>query len=127
MFIRTRSFVPAIIWFVFITILFVLPGSDFPDEDWFHKIYLDKWVHSGFFFLLVYLFEMPFILEDASASKWLVRITAAAILYGIAIEFIQKWWVPGRSFDVIDMIFDSIGSIAAFYYGKRIRRKYSKK
>jgi VanZ family protein len=127
MFIRTRSFVPAIIWFVFITILFVLPGSDFPDEDWFHKIYLDKWVHSGFFFLLVYLFEMPFIQRAVSASKWLARITAAAILYGIAIEFIQKWWVPGRSFDVIDMIFDSIGSIAAFYYGKRIRRKYSKK
>jgi hypothetical protein len=125
---RTKSFLPAVLWFILITILFVLPGSEFPEEDWFHRVYLDKWVHSGFFFLLVYLFAVPLIGRGINNSaKWLFRITMLAIVYGIIIEFIQKWWIPGRSFDVTDMIFDSIGASAGWLWSKRLTGRYPKK
>jgi hypothetical protein len=125
---RTKSFLPAVLWFILITILFVLPGSEFPEEDWFHRVYLDKWVHSGFFFLLVYLFAVPLIGRGINNSaKWLFRITMLAIVYGIIIEFIQKWWIPGRSFDVTDMIFDSIGASAGWLLSKRLTGRYPKK
>jgi hypothetical protein len=125
---RTKSFLPAVLWFILITILFVLPGSEFPEEDWFHRVYLDKWVHSGFFFLLVYLFAVPLIGRGINNSaKWLFRITMLAIVYGIIIEFIQKWWIPGRSFDVTDMIFDIIGASAGWLWSKRLTGRYPKK
>jgi VanZ family protein len=126
--ILTKSFLPAVLWFILITILFVLPGSEFPEEDWFHKVYLDKWVHSGFFFLLVYLFAVPLISRGINNSaEWLSRIMLLAIVYGIIIEFIQKWWIPGRSFDVTDMIFDGIGAFAGWLWAKRLMDRYQKK
>jgi VanZ family protein len=127
MLIRTRSFFPAILWLTIITVLFLLPGSDFPDEDWFHKVYLDKWVHSGFFFLLVDLFQRPLLIRKTSPAKWMAFVTTAAVFYGIAIEFIQKWWISGRSFDVLDMVFDSIGAIAAYWAGRQWLKKVGKK
>lgn len=126
--IRTRSFLPAAIWFAYITVLFLLPGSDLPDEDWFHKVYLDKWVHSGFFFLQVYLTELPFIARKVkNSSTWFRYILVCTVVYGILIEFIQKFWIPGRSFDVMDMIFDSIGAIAAYFLGIKLAGKHLKR
>jgi VanZ family protein len=125
--IRINSFIPAILWFIFISVLFFLPGSELPDEDWFHKVYLDKWVHSGFFFLLVYLVCLPIILRSPSAIVWINQTVVAAICYGVVVEFIQKWWVPGRSFDVLDMLFDSIGALAAGWLGRRHMERVEKK
>lgn len=41
------------------------------------------------------------------------------ILYGIGMEFVQKHFVPNRSFDAGDILADAIGSLAGFYYSKR--------
>src|SRR5688572_19969003 len=105
-------FLPGIGWFIIITILFVLPGNEFPEETWFEKIYLDKWIHSLFFFVLLYLFYTP--LRDQE-SKWLKRITICGIFYGVLIEIIQQYFASGRSFDLIDIVFDAIGCIAAYF------------
>jgi VanZ family protein len=35
------------------------------------------------------------------------------ILYGIGMEYYQKYYVPSRGFDVLDMLADAIGALSA--------------
>lgn len=123
MFPTLKQFVPAIAWFLFVTILFLIPGSEFPDEDWFEKIYLDKLVHIVFIFLLVYLFYFPL---RNSSTKWLLLLVCLGIVYGIMIEFIQKYLVRGRSFELADIACDIAGCAMAYFVGKWWQR-YQKK
>ena len=37
-------------------------------------------------------------------------------LYGIAMEFVQKYFIPFRSFDFGDIIADGIGCVAGYYF-----------
>jgi VanZ family protein len=46
-----------------------------------------------------------------------------ALAYGIGMEYVQKYWVPLRSFDYTDIIADGVGAllgvvITVFYYLK---------
>ncbi len=34
------------------------------------------------------------------------------LTYGVVMEFVQKYFVPGRSFDLLDILCDGIGSFA---------------
>jgi len=44
--------------------------------------------------------------------------------YGIMIEFIQRYFIPNRSFDIGDIIADGVGSLVGVIYSSR---KYIKK
>jgi VanZ family protein len=123
MFQTLKQFIPAITWFVFVTVLFLIPGSEFPNEDWFEKVYLDKVVHIAFIFLLVYLFYFPSRKTD---SNPLLLLACLGIVYGIVIEFIQKYLVTGRSFELADIACDFAGCIIAYFIGTW-QRKYQKK
>lgn len=110
---------PAIAWLLVLTVLLLLPGSNFPDENWFHKIYLDKWVHVVFFFMLVILFVLPAKRRRLRDALWLI---AAAVMYGIAIEFAQGYLVPGRSFEFADIVSDTAGAVAGGLTGYARKR-----
>ncbi|MEO5980214.1 MAG: VanZ family protein [Chryseolinea sp.] len=108
-----RSFIPAVLAFIGATILFCLPGDEFPKEDWFELVSLDKLIHIGLFTTLVSLWCLPFIpiKNDSSKLKTLFVVIALAFsLYGVAIEFIQDNFVSNRTFGVDDMVADAIGS-----------------
>lgn len=120
--IGVKKFIPGIAWFFFVTFLLCLPGSDLPTvEDWFNKIYFDKWVHVGLFTILAFLFMLPFLRSALSLKEkwhWLIRIAIAASLWGLTSEFIQKYYVPGRSFDLFDWAADSFGALIALLFSK---------
>ena len=111
-------FIPAIIWFLFITILLMLPGNDLPGEDsfWAKIPHFDKIVHMGFFGGQVFWLFIFFVKNMETNSKSLFWVTIIACLYGVAIEFLQKYFAPGRSFDVFDMLFDAIGAFLAYFF-----------
>jgi len=110
----------AITWFVIMCILFFLPGSAFPKENWFHVIHFDKWVHCGLFAVLLFLWCSAFDF-NLPKNSWLV--IAAAIAYGFLVEVIQKEWVTNRSFDLYDVLADSAGSILGVIVWLRMYRK----
>lgn len=118
-----KQFIPAITWLIFVTVLFIIPGSEFPAEDWFETIFLDKLLHIAFIFLLVYLFYFPLRKNE---KNWLLILCVFGIVYGVSIEFIQKYWVKGRSFELADIACDLAGCAAAYFVGSR-QRKYQKK
>ena len=88
-----------------------------PQIAWAEKGQLDKLVHIGLFFFLVIIFSFPFsksLITKQTRLKWFLSFAVTGILYGVAVEFIQKYYIPHRSFDINDMIADAIGCIAGY-------------
>ncbi|MEO6550591.1 MAG: VanZ family protein [Ferruginibacter sp.] len=121
------KFIPGIAWFFVVLTLLCLPGQDIPSNNLLSKIYFDKWVHTGIFGLLALLFMLPLALSAMDKKlKWqyFIRIAIATSLWGLTTEFIQKYWIPGRSFDLFDWAADSLGAFTAFIICiKRIKDK----
>lgn len=95
-----------------------LPGNDIPPTDWLHINYFDKLVHTGIFGLMSFLFSWPLLksgLNKKQHQHYFLKIAIAVSIWGFAAELIQKYWVPGRSYDIFDWIADTIGAIAAFF------------
>ncbi len=117
--IKTAKFIPGIAWFFVVLVLLCIPGEDVPSVGWLDKVYFDKWVHCGIFGLLALLFMLPFALSQIDNKEKLqlfIRIAIAISLWGITTEFIQKYLIPGRSFDLLDWAADSLGALMAFVF-----------
>ena len=118
-----KKFLPAIGWFLFTAVLVFLPGSDIPESSWLDVIYFDKFVHAGIFGGLTLLFCLPYFKAHFTLQEkinYFIKISLAAILWGITVEIIQKWFVPGRSFDLLDWAADSVGVYIGFLVSKKI-------
>jgi len=127
---RSHLFLLASIsWFIISTVLLTLPGTAFPTEDWLDKIWFDKWVHIGMFGLLVILWCLAWksLKQNNGTHNFIKAFWTIAILfvaYGIAIEFVQKYFIPFRSFDVSDIAADAVGAtLGAFYSIRRYIKK----
>jgi VanZ family protein len=113
--IKTLIWVIAEIAIVFI--LLSLPGSSFhTPSKWFGDFPIDKLVHVCLFGSLSFSFFIHF---ENTKYRPLKTVRAKAlvlifcILYGIGMEFYQKYFVPSRGFEVNDMLADAIGAILA--------------
>lgn len=107
----------AIGWGVFITVLSVMPSSQFPRFEWGDWLSIDKIFHFGFYALLTWL-----ILGGGHFSPF--RVAVACSAYGLALEFVQRYWCIGRSFDVSDAFYNALGAlVAAYYFRKKINVK----
>lgn len=113
-----KKFIPGIAWFFLVLFLICLPGSEFPPvETWLDAIYFDKWVHTGLFGTLTFLFiyplrmlDLPVVFKKNSA----IKIALATCVWALTTEFIQKYFIPDRSFDLFDWAADSFGILIAF-------------
>ncbi|MES2777058.1 MAG: VanZ family protein [Bacteroidota bacterium] len=117
------KFLPAITWFIITFILLTLPGSAFPKQSWLDNIQFDKIVHIALFAILVTLFFKPFIKAHTSNFKkktQLIQIAGLAFVYGILMEFVQKIWIPNRSFDFFDIVADGLGSFLPLLFFRQI-------
>lgn len=108
-------FIPAIIFSIISAFLFLMPGSDLPTSELFELIYFDKWVHVGIFGLLTLLWAGPFIWIVNQPGKQFLVVVVLIVVYGISIEFIQKYCTEDRNFDLFDIIADTIGVLVAYY------------
>ena len=127
----TNSF-KTLVWvifeFVLIFILLRMPGSDIQGTSWMSLIlnlpYADKVVHMGLFGSLALSIFSHFE-QYSSISFQSIRTKAlsliACILYGIGMEYYQKYFVPSRSFDVIDMLADAIGALLALPFFNMVK------
>ena len=118
---KRASFYLPVIFFVISFILLVLPGNKVPKSELFF-IGFDKIVHTLLFFIVTFLFCRPFKLASANnsvKSKWFVIITIGAIIYGALMELVQLYFVPFRSFEWADILFDILGAVSAFVYCRK--------
>lgn len=110
----------AVGWLLFITLLFFLPGSAFPRENFLTKIYLDKWIHAGLFGALLFMWRSSF---NYSSRYYTIMLLLAAFIYGIAVEIVQKNWVPNRDFDLYDVAADMTGALLGLLIWREVYKK----
>jgi VanZ family protein len=110
----------AVSWLLVISLLFFLPGSALPKENWLDRIHFDKLVHVGLFAILIFLWKSSFNWNFGSYNWFLLF---SALLYGFLVEFIQLWWVPNRSFDLYDVLSDMTGSVIGLFVWLRVYKK----
>ena len=128
------SFFWALLCLIISAVLLTLPGSVLPKEDWLDKIWLDKWIHILLFFVLVIAwcqFGLEKVLQRSSygqknnlRKKLFLWIAIIALLYGIGMEFVQKYFIKNRSFDIVDVVADGVGCGIGLIYSLR---RYIKK
>ena len=114
------KFIPGIAWFFVVLYLLCLPGADIPQISWTDKIiFFDKWVHMALFGILTFLFCLPFkrsLFNKKQRLQYFIKIAIAVSIWGLAIEFIQRFYVPGRDYDLFDWAADSGGALIAFLF-----------
>ena len=85
-------------------------------SHWFDNLPIDKLIHI-FLFGSLSLSILAYFQYSTNSSLKTIRAKALAlifcILYGIGMEYYQKYFVPSRSFDVIDMLADATGALLA--------------
>lgn len=94
----------AVGWTILIFVGCSLPGKDLPKVDMFDHV--DKVVHVVFFLVFGWLW--------GKVTRKHLLILLIAVLYGFGLEFYQRSFVAGRSFDVWDGLADSIGALVAY-------------
>jgi hypothetical protein len=118
-----NSFLPAIIWWLIVLGIMCTPGKDFPSlGSWTELISLDKLIHIAFFGLMAYLFMRPVAVRNIPThrkKKIFIGIAIGCSVWGLLIEFIQHFWIPGRSMDMYDFLADSVGCCVAYLYSNR--------
>jgi VanZ family protein len=126
-----KKFVPAVISFIIATVLLCLPASSLPktNGNWFHDFQVDKLIHICIFGFLVFMFCRPIRIKgflNELITKIYLFIAIAFCLYGILIEFIQKWFIPGRGFELFDIVADIIGCFTGFFIARTLLRRIKK-
>lgn len=120
-----KYYLPATVWIILILIVCTLPGKDIPTNSFFEKVHFDKIVHFGLFggvvlFLSLGIYQQKKYISPAT----LIILVIIAATYGLAIEFIQKYWAIGRSFDIYDVVADTLGAIAGIWVFKIVRHLF---
>ena len=121
-----KKLLPGIAWFFLLLILICLPGDDLPKgNNWMNAVYFDKWVHTGLFSVLAFLFMWPVInslMPPEKIFSLMLIISVGVSIWGLTTEYIQKYFVPGRNFDLWDWAADSLGAFLALIVCRKIFR-----
>jgi len=114
---RSSRFIPALAWLLLSLVLLCLPGSTLPQNAFFTKVHADKWIHIFLFGTLCLLWCRCFRENNGTVSARRGRflwVTLLVIVYGAAMEFVQEYWIPNRSFELADIGADAVGAVLGF-------------
>lgn len=120
-----RYYMPAIIWVIIVLVLCTLPGKDIPHSPLFEKVHMDKIVHFTLFAGSVLFISLGYYWHKKRVSELtFLTIVLVASFYGLAIEFIQKYFTSSRSFDMNDVAADVLGAVAGIWIFKLVKRLF---
>lgn len=108
---------------IFIFYMLTIPGNNLPRVNYWGQ---DKIIHIILFGSLMYaaLFhfdQMESNFVKTTRAKALTMIVC--ILYGIGMEFYQKYFVPTRGFEVSDMLADAAGVIMSLPLYQKLKQR----
>lgn len=106
-----------VIWTLVIIVLLALPGKMLPNEAGFRIPNFDKLVHMGLFGGFVLLWGL-YMTRRTTDNHTLLRaffiFFVIANFFGYGMELVQKYWIPGRDYDLADVIADMAGAGIAY-------------
>lgn len=107
---HSYALIAALAWSILIFILLIIPGQEFPRTP--RVPFFDKIVH--FFLFGVQVFLWCSYNNKKFTRKLFPIIFLLSSLYGIGMEYVQKYWVVNRSFEIEDIVADIAGSFAGW-------------
>ncbi|HNL39983.1 MAG: VanZ family protein [Saprospiraceae bacterium] len=106
------AFWPALLCLAVITVLSVLPSMQLPKFD---LLAPDKLGHALAYGLLGWLSLRGLRLYlGLLTTRHAGLMTAAATGYGVLMEFVQAGFIPGRFFELDDMLANAFGALSAW-------------
>ena len=102
-----------VIWTLLIVIAMCLPGRYIPNEQGFRLPNFDKLVHIGLFGGFAFLWSLYLTKSRLPARRLLFAFFCFYLLanaLGVGMEYVQKYWIPGRDYDLADIIADMVGA-----------------
>ncbi|RPE13886.1 hypothetical protein EGT74_10345 [Chitinophaga lutea] len=122
-----RYYLPALGWIILILFLCTMPVPAVKPTSWLDLIHLDKIVHfflfGGTVILLAYGYHRQ---RGRVSTSGLFYLALFVTLYGLAIEFIQKYFTANRSFEIWDVVADGAGALAGALIFGLIGRRFLK-
>ncbi|MDO5664439.1 MAG: VanZ family protein [Bacteroidia bacterium] len=119
---------PAFVGFLIFTVTCLISSDNVPRLP--QIIPWDKVAHFGMFFVLsaVSLFDY-FRLHNGKPKikRWIFWGVILPIIYGAAIELMQKYIFRSRSAEMADFIANVLGSLAAFFIALFLYKKFQKR
>lgn len=112
---NSQALLLAILWFVMVTILLIIPGTKLPAIKWLGVLEMDKIIHFILFFILCLLFCRT-AYSFNKTQNWFWLIAFACSVFGLTMEFVQENFVINRAFDIWDIVADFIGSFTFLVY-----------
>lgn len=107
----------AIGWTAALQVLLCLPGSDLPSGGVFDIPNLDKIVHVFLFAGLTAVWCYYYYRKGKTPGRLAVIffiVYLFSVADGIIMEFVQRDYIPNRSFDTVDIIADMLASSIAY-------------
>jgi len=108
-----RKYTWSLVWTLLILILSLLPKRSFPDVH-FSIPYLDKFVHFTLYFILLTLFTWE--AEKAKTNALIFNGLIGSVVLSFGTELGQKYFFAGRSFEILDIVANIIGSIVGVFF-----------
>lgn len=117
---KKRTTALAVVWTMLILVACLLPGRDIPEV---HVPMADKWVHFAIFGGFSFLWCCT--LRKAGPRAGLV-VFLASVLLGYGVELLQGSGITqGRSFELYDLLADSIGGLLGLLLFYLLRRRFA--
>lgn len=110
-----RNWYFPLLWTFIILALLVLPGAIIPGNGLFGIKNFDKVAHVILFGGFVLFWAIFSWNRKKNEKSWLLSlfiITLISIAIGVIMEFVQRKYIPNRSFDIGDIWADVAGSVA---------------
>ncbi|HNR08435.1 MAG TPA: VanZ family protein [Saprospiraceae bacterium] len=116
-----RKYLYSGIWILMILVLSLLPKSSLPEME-FDIPYLDKVVHFAMYFILLVLVSWE--RQKLESKPLFFNGLMLALLLSICTEAGQRFFFAGRSFEILDIVANIIGSISGIYFFRIILKPY---
>ncbi len=118
---RTKFFLPGILWFALIFWIISVPGSSIPQTPLLEIPHFDKLVHFGLFTIFVIFLNFGFYKQNTPLfHKYHYNISLLiGVLYGAATEILQHIFFVSRHGNLADFVANTLGCILGtvlFFY-----------
>lgn len=108
----------SLFWTIFIFIGSITSGDTIDKIKWINIPHFDKIVHFTWYFVLFLFWYSWFIIKYSKWVKLTYRILLASfiIIYGFLMELLQAFFAYQRSFELNDILFNSLGTLTALIF-----------
>lgn len=100
----------ALFWTAFITFFCLIKSSSIPTIEF---PFLDKLVHAFFYFVftIVWFLFIKMNFRFSTLNKPLAYSALFSFAFGVFIEIMQQYYTTTRQADILDVVFNVIGSL----------------